>query len=131
MHVLLEALRLRKRKGLNSWVTFFDITKCFDRIPRRFMWLSMEKCGVAHKMIEACKSTLEGAKRMLHVDGEKREVLMNNGSGQGASLGPTLASYGISPILCLWAERWGGSATVIHNQLANTFHAGVCEQLCG
>ena len=115
IYVLLEVLRLRKRKGLNSWVTFFDIIKYFDRIPRRFIWLSMEKCGVAQKMIEACKSTLEGAKCMLHIDGEIREVQMNNGSGQGTSLGPTLASYAILPILCFWAERWGGAATVIHS----------------
>jgi hypothetical protein len=33
IYVLLEVLRLRKRKGLNSWVTFFDIIKYFDRIP--------------------------------------------------------------------------------------------------
>ena len=115
IYVLLEVLRMRKRKGLNSWVTFFDIIKYFDRIPRRFIWRSMEKCGVALKMIEACKSTLEGAKCMLHVDGEIREVQMNNGSGQGTSLGPLLASYGILPILCLWAGKWGESATMINS----------------
>jgi hypothetical protein len=70
-------------------VTFFDIIKHFDRIPRRFIWLSMAKRGVAQKMIEACTSTLEGATCMLHIDGEVREVNMKNGSGQGTSLGPT------------------------------------------
>ena len=90
---------MRKRKGLNSWVTFFDIQKYFDRLPRRFIWESMKKCVVAEKMTRVVKSTLDGAKCVLHIDGETREVNMNDGSGQGTSLGPTLASFAILPIL--------------------------------
>jgi hypothetical protein len=33
VYVLLEVLRMRKRKGLNSWVTFFDTQKHLDRLP--------------------------------------------------------------------------------------------------
>jgi hypothetical protein len=62
---------------------------------------------------------------MLHIDGEIREVQMNNGSGQGTSLGPMLASYGILPILCSWAERRGGSATVINSSLTRAMQVHV------
>ena len=63
--VLLEVLRLRKWKGLNSWVAFLDVIKHLDRVPRRFIWSSMEKRGAAFKMIEACKSTL-ARRRNVH-----------------------------------------------------------------
>jgi hypothetical protein len=117
IYVLMEVLRMRKRKGLNSWVTFFDVQKHFDRLPRRFTWKSIQKCGVADKMIRVVRSTLEGATCVLHADGETREVNMNDGSGQGTSLGPTLASFAILPILAFWVARWCASATmVLHEQ---------------
>ena len=117
IYVLLEVLRMRKRKGLNSWVTFFDIQKYFDRLPQRFIWKSMHKCGVTEKMIRVVRSTLEGATCVLHIDGETRDVEMNDGSGQGTSLGPTLASFAILPILTFWVKRWYASATMVtHDQ---------------
>jgi hypothetical protein len=119
---------MRKRKGLNSWVTFFDIQKHFDRLPRRFIWKSTKKCGVAEKMMRVVKSTLDGAKCVLHIDGETREVNMNDGSGQGTSLGPTLCFIRYSPdphllgptlarIIDLDMPGWGGDPCF-------------CEQFC-
>jgi hypothetical protein len=37
---------------LNSWVILFDLHKAFDVIPRTCIWKSMEKMGVAFKMIQ-------------------------------------------------------------------------------
>jgi hypothetical protein len=39
IYSLLQVLRLRKRKGLNSWVTFFDVQKFFDRAPQVHGWV--------------------------------------------------------------------------------------------
>jgi hypothetical protein len=121
IYVLMEVLRMRKRKGLNSWVTFFDVQKHFDRLPQRFMWKSMQKRGVAEKMIRVVRSTLEGATCVLHVDEKTREVNMNDCSGQGTSLEdqpwPPSDTFAILPILAFWVARWCDSATaVLHEE---------------
>jgi len=114
IYSLLQVLRLRKRKGLNSWVTFFDVQKFFDRIPQMYIWKAMRLCGVCEKMVQAVKSTLDGAKCMLHIDGEVREVPMKNGSGQGTILGPLLSGFSLLPIMELWVIKWITAATIVH-----------------
>jgi hypothetical protein len=68
---------------LESFGAFFDVKKCFDVIPRGHIWKSMRKMGVSPKMIEAAQSTLHNSSCELHVDGEKANVTMKDGTAQG------------------------------------------------
>ena len=38
IYSLFQAPAFAKEKGLNSWVTFFDVQKFFDRIPQMHVW---------------------------------------------------------------------------------------------
>ena len=82
-----ETLRKRKQWGKDSWVIFFDLVRCFDKIPRAFIWRSMTQLGVSPKMIAVVKSTLHEAKCVLRVEGQERLVNMDNGTGQGTTMG--------------------------------------------
>ena len=121
IYSLMEVLRRRKQWGLNSWVILFDLCKAFDVIPRAHTWKSMEKMGVAFKMIQVVKSTLEDATCFLHVEQEVREVKMKNGSGQGTSLGPVLFQLLFLPLVNYWVSKWGHlSTSTFHSQSPST-----------
>ena len=100
-----ENLRTRKRYGLESFGIFWDVKKCFDVIPREYIWRSMQVCGIEEKMIRAVKATLDGTTCEMTVDGVTRTVEMKQGSAQGTSLGPTLCLYFFLPILELWQTK--------------------------
>ena len=55
-----QNLRVRKQQGLDSYVVLWDLIKCFDRIPREFVWKSMETLGRAfpcwHSTLTRCPS---------------------------------------------------------------------------
>jgi hypothetical protein len=70
-----STLRQRKKHGLDSHVIAWDICKCFDKIPREFIWASMRKMGVDEGMISAVASTLvDTACVFLHVEGVQETV---------------------------------------------------------
>jgi hypothetical protein len=69
-------LRKRKAKGLCSYIIYWDIKKCFDRIPREFIWASMRKMGVCEHMVAAARATLDGTSCELDVEGVQRTVQM-------------------------------------------------------
>jgi hypothetical protein len=111
-HTAKHTLRQNKRRGLGSCVIIcWDAIKCFDRLPREFMWKSMQKVGVHPEMIKAAQSTLKGTVCELNVEGERRTVRMRQGSAQGTSLGPTLCLYFFLPILKLWVAKQEGKLT--------------------
>jgi hypothetical protein len=66
------------------------------------------------KMVQAVKSTPDGTKCMLHIDGEVREVPMKNGSGQGTILCPLLSGFSLLPIMELWVAKRMTAATIVH-----------------
>ena len=78
-----------------------------------YIWKAMRICGVCEKMVQAARSTLHGAKCMLHIDGEVREVPMENGSGQGTILGPLFSGFCLLPIMELWVAKWNTAATIV------------------
>ena len=102
IHALKETLKKRKEKGLDSYLLLYDVVKCFDRIPRVYIWMSMRTVGIQEKMIRVVCSTLKNAKSRLQVEGEERTVQMPDGTGQGTTLGPTLCNLFLLPILLLW-----------------------------
>ena len=90
---------------MDSYVILWDAIKCFDKIPRDYIWKSMAKVGVDEHMIEAAKSTLKDTDCILTVEGVQRCFNMEQGSAQGTALGPCLCLYFFLPILKLWVEK--------------------------
>ena len=99
-----ETLRKRKASGLDSYAIFWDVIKCFDKIPRKHLWRAMAKCGVDTQLIQAVQSTLENTTCTLKIGDETRQINMKEGTGQETVLEPTLCSFFFLPVLELWCQ---------------------------
>jgi len=75
----------------------------------------MSKMGIPAKMIRVVKSTLHNSTAILHVEGEQREVLIREGTGQGTTLGPVLCNLFLLPLLLHWEKEWSPYATKLHH----------------
>ena len=47
----------------------------------------------------------------LHVEGVQKEVTIQEGTGQGTTLGPILCNFFFLPLLKQWNEMWENKAT--------------------
>jgi hypothetical protein len=122
---VMTTLRKRKAWGLNSHLLLFDIVKCFDSIKRQHIWTSMRKMGISEKLIRIVQSTLYSTTAILHVEGEQREVRVQEGTGQGTTLGPILCNLFLLPLLLHWGALWTSSATKLkhpdHDEVTDSF----------
>ena len=111
---VMNTLRKRKAYGMSSYLLLFDVCKCFDRIKRAHIWKSMEKMGVAKKMIRVVQSTLNKTTATLQVEGITKEININEGTGQGTTLGPVLCNFFFLPLLKQWSKMWQSKATMMN-----------------
>ena len=114
---VMNTLRARKANGKSSYLLLFDAVKCFDVIKRQHIWKSMEKAGVSAKMIRVVRSTMRDTNAKLHVEGVQRDVTIQEGTGQGTTLGPVLCNFFFLPLQKQWAEMWKRKASRLTNQL--------------
>jgi hypothetical protein len=94
-------------------LVLFDLVKCFDKIKRQHIWNAMAKMGVPAKLTNVVRATLEGSSALLHVEGIRREIMQEEGTGQGTTLGPVLCNFFLLPILLQWQDMWAGEATTL------------------
>jgi hypothetical protein len=80
----------------------------------------MKKMGVSEKMIKVIKSTLHNTTAILNVEGEQREIMIAEGTGQGTTLGPILCNFFLLPLLLHWQRLWSSRATKLREVNGHT-----------
>ena len=74
-----------------SFVTFIDLKKAYDSVPRNMMWLALEKLGVPEDTINLIHSFHQGMKARISLDGALLEKFrVENGLRQGCCMAPVL-----------------------------------------
>ena len=74
------------------YLTFVDLRKAYDSVPRAAMWRVLEKYGFPPRMVSLIRSFHEDMTAELRVQGEVLEgdVEVTNGLRQGCTMAPTL-----------------------------------------
>ena len=86
-----------------SYLTFIDLKKAYDSVPREAMWLALKKLGVPAEVIQLIHSFHVGMKANIRLDGSLLEQLsVQNGLRQGCCMAPVLFNL----FTCLVTERW-------------------------
>ena len=62
----LQEKYLGKRKNL--YLTFVDLEKAFDRVPRRVVWWAMRKLGVDEWLVKIARSMYTNARSRVRVN---------------------------------------------------------------
>ena len=87
-----------------QFITFVDLKKAYDSVPRTALWRALEKLGVPDSVVNLDKSFHDGMKAQLSINGElvEEKIDVDNGLRQGCTMAPTLFNL----YACLMMERW-------------------------
>ena len=86
-----------------SFVTFIDLKKAYDSVPRNVMWLASEKLGVPEDTINLIHSFHQGMKVRICLDGALLEELnVENGLRQGCCIWHLCCS--IFTLVSFWSD---------------------------
>ena len=86
-----------------SFLSFIDLRKAYDSVPRTAMWLALEKLGVPQKTIQLIRSFHSGMKASICIEGELLDAIgVENGLRQGCCMAPVLFNL----YTCLLVECW-------------------------
>jgi len=87
-----------QNKGL--YITFVDLTKAFDTVSRKGLWLIMKRLGCPKRFLDMVIQLHEGQNGQIRLNSDLSEPFpINNGVKQGCVLAPTLFSIFFSMML--------------------------------
>ena len=85
------------------FITFVDLKKAYDLVPREAMWTVLRKLGVPDMMISLIKSFHQDMKARICLDGKLMDpISVRNGLRQGCCMAPVLFNL----FTCAVMERW-------------------------
>lgn len=88
-------------------MSFFDLKKAYDRVPREALWQVLQKAGIAPNMLAVVKKLHEGMHASVVVETQltdRFEVL--NGVRQGCCLASLLFNIYIYIYAAAWTRIW-------------------------
>ncbi len=86
-----------------TFLTFIDLRKAYDSVPREALWIALQKLGVPEGMVNIIASFHNGMKAKIRLDGMMlEEFKVSNGLRQGCCMAPVLFNL----FSCLMVERW-------------------------
>ena len=86
-------------------VTFMNLKKAYDFVPREALWMSLDKMGVPEEPIHLIKSLHQAIKAKICMEGKiVGNVRVQNGIRQGCCMPSVLFNL----YICLEVERWLG-----------------------
>ena len=86
-----------QNKGL--YITFVDLTKTFDTVSRKGLWLIMKRLGCAQKFLNMVIQLYEVQYGQIRLNDLSEPFPITNGVKQGCVLAPTLFSIFFSMVL--------------------------------
>ena len=89
-----------------SFLSFIDLKKAYDLVPRDAMWFALRKLGVPEKTVQLIRSFHSGMEANICVEGELlEEISVENGVRQGCCIAPVLFNLYTSLLIERWAAR--------------------------
>lgn len=93
-----------------SFFTFIDLKKAYDSVPRRALWIALQKLGVPEVVVNLIRSFHTDMKAKIRLDGELlEEISVENGLRQGCCMAPVLFNLYTTLLIEHWREGLDGT----------------------
>jgi hypothetical protein len=100
IHVVNQVIQTRLEWDLDTYITFIDFIKCFDRLNRKMMWEVLKIFGIPEVLIVLIQRMMDGSTLSFKVEnGDIIEMKCGTGAKQGLTLSPTLFLYVFKALL--------------------------------
>lgn len=87
-------------------MTFIDLEKAYDSVPRQLLWTAMRNMNIHHKWINIVRKMYSNTKAKIKIQNKlTEEIRLNKGLKQGCSLSPVLFNIYIDQALNLWYKK--------------------------
>ena len=97
---LLEAVRHRVRRSLDTVLVFLDFKKAYDNVSQELAWKLMQKMGVPTEFTGLLKSWADQSRIILHMGGAAQQPFQQQkGVPQGGVLSPIIFNLVIEVLL--------------------------------
>ena len=88
------------------FVTFIDLRKAYDSVPRAALWAALGKLGVPGHTITLIKSFHQGMTARIQLNGDLLDPFtVANGLRQGCCIAPTLFNLYLAVVIERWQDR--------------------------
>ena len=89
-----------------SFITFSDLKKAYDSVPRSAIWLALRKFGVPENTIKLIHTFHQGIEVRIHLDRALlEEFSVENGLRQGCCMVPVLFKFYTYLVMECWQAR--------------------------
>ena len=120
LHCLRLTCEYRKEKGLPTFLTFFDLKKAYDKVPREELWKVLIKIGVPGRMLRVIEELHEGMNARIEVEGELTDrIKVVNGVRQGCCLASLLFNIYAAAITKDWQQRAPQHVSLCYSLMEN------------
>jgi len=91
-----------------AFLSFGNLRKAYDSVPRDVMWLILSKYGVPEKLVSLIRSFHDDMQAGISVGDNVTQVVFSNGLRQGCALAPILFVLFFNMVIQCWHDRCQG-----------------------
>ena len=108
MFVIRRLQKLARKKRIQLYVCFIDLTKAYDSVDRTLLWKVLARFGVPHNMISVIRQLHDGMQACVRLDDRlcSRSFAVKQGLRQGCVLAPLLFNIFFAAVINVASTRF-------------------------
>ena len=106
IHCIRLLIEKNKAKNIETHMTFIDLEKAYDSIPRIMLWTAMERMNIPLKWINIVKQIYRNTTAQIKLGRRlTQEIVLTKGLKQGCTLSPMLFNIYVDQALEVWYKK--------------------------
>lgn len=109
IHCLRQIIEKCKSRNVDLYLTFIDLEKAYDSVPRSKLWEAMRRVNIKEKWINIVKKLYKNTEAKIKIGKMvTQNILVNKGLKQGCGLSPILFNIYLEQALHTWYKKCSG-----------------------
>lgn len=117
IHCIRQVIEKNQAKNIDTHITFVDLEKAYDNVPRCQLWEAMRRMRIKEKWIEVTKALYENSEAQIRVGNKVTKAIeVSKGLKQGCTLSPIMFNIYAEQALEKWYRKCGGMGIPIRDK---------------